>query len=138
MKFLWKYLRIHVKRIAGVMGIKLSGTLMELLIPYVMEHLIDHVVPAGETWRVLLWGLVMLCLAGLVRFFNVTANRLSVKTARQVAFSVRRDLYHASLRLSGRQMDRIGLPSLISRMTSDSYNVLSHLILQFSASCGIK
>ena len=125
MKFLWKYLRIHVKRISGVMGIKLSGTLMELLIPYVMEHLIDHVVPAGDIWRVLLWGLVMLCLAGLVRFFNVTANRFSVKTAKQVAYSVRHDLYHSSLRLSGRQMDRIGLPSLISRMTSDSYNVQS-------------
>ena len=125
MKFLWKYLRIHVKRITGVMAIKLSGTLMELLIPYVMEHLIDHVVPAGDVVRVLLWGLVMLCLAGLVRFFNVTANRFSVKTARQVAYTVRRDLYHASLGLSGRQMDRIGLPSLISRMTSDSYNVQS-------------
>ena len=64
MKFLWRYLRIHVKRIVGVMGIKLSGTLMELLIPYVMEHLIDHVVPAGNVWHVLLWGLAMLCLAG--------------------------------------------------------------------------
>ena len=125
MKFLWRYLRIHVKRIVGVMGIKLSGTLMELLIPYVMEHLIDHVVPAGNVWHVLLWGLAMLCLAGLVRLFNVTANRFSVKTAREVAYSVRHDLYHASLRLSGKQMDRIGLPSLISRMTSDSYNVQS-------------
>ncbi len=125
MKFLWKYLRVHIKRITGVMAIKLAGTLMELLIPYVMEHLIDHVVPTGDMAQVLLWGLAMLCLAGLVRLFNVTANRFSVKTARHVAYSVRRDLYHASLGLSGRQMDRIGLPSLISRMTSDSYNVQS-------------
>ena len=125
MKFLWKYMRVHVKRICGVMGIKLTGTLTELLIPYVMEHLIDHVVPEGNIGHVLLWGVVMLCLAFLVRFLNVNANRFSVKTARQVAYSVRRDLYHASLRLSGKQMDRIGLPSLISRMTSDSYNVQS-------------
>ncbi len=125
MKFLWKYLRVHLKRIGGVMGIKLAGTVLELLIPYVMEHLIDHVVPMGRLDLVLLWGLVMLCLAGMVRMFNVTANRFSVRTAREVAYTVRKDLYHASLRLSGHQMDRIGLPSLISRMTSDSYNVQS-------------
>ena len=127
MKFLWTYLRKYVRRISGVMGIKMTGTALELLIPYVMEHLIDHVVPAGNTGMVLIWGGVMLLLAAGVRFLNVTANRLSVRTARDGAWEIRRDLFHTALNLSGSQMDGVGLPSLISRMTSDSYNVQSFM-----------
>ena len=125
MKFLWRYVRVHLKRISLGMTLKLSATMAELLIPYVMEHLIDRVVPGRQIPPVLLWGAVMLLLAAITRFLNVNANRMAVKTAKETIFAVRRDLFSSALRLSGRQMDRIGLPSLISRMTSDSYNVQS-------------
>ncbi len=125
MKFLWRYLKNYKYRMSGVMLIKMSATSLELLIPYVMEHLIDHVVPTREVVSALLWGVIMICLAIATRFLNVTANRLSVKTAKEATFEVRRDLFHAALHLSGGQMDALGLPSLISRMTSDSYNVQS-------------
>ena len=127
MRFLWKYLRKYSKRIAGVMGIKLTGTALELLIPYVMEHLIDHVVPTRQIGSVLMWGAVMILLAVAVRTVNVTANRYSVLTAKESTYEIRRDLFHTALNLSGAQMDAVGLPSLISRMTSDSYNVQSFI-----------
>lgn len=127
MKFLFKYLKGFLGRITGVMGIKLTGTALELMIPFVMEHLIDHVVPRNSFPLVLLWGGVMILLAIAVRFLNVTANRMSVLTAKEAAYNIRRDLFDAALRLSGSQMDRVGLPSLISRMTSDSYNVQSFI-----------
>ena len=127
MKFLWKYLRKHRFRLAGVMAIKLTGTVVELLIPYVMEHLIDHVVPTKQLVSVLLWGCAMILLALTVRFLNINANRLSVKTAKEGAWEIRRDLFHSAMYLSGSQMDEVGLPSLISRMTSDSYNVQSFM-----------
>ena len=127
MKFLWRYLQTYRGRIAGVMGIKLSATVVELLIPYVMEHLIDRVVPTRELGRAIFWGAVMIMLALCVRALNVTANRLSVRTAKECAYAIRRDLFHAALHLSGSQIDAVGLPSLISRMTSDSYNVQSFM-----------
>ena len=123
MRFLWKYLQKYVNRIAGVMGIKLAGTVLELMIPYVMEHLIDHVVPTRQMLSVVLWGVAMVLLALGVRFLNVNANRLSVRTSKEATYEIRRDLFHAALNLSGSQMDKVGLPSVISRMTSDSYNV---------------
>ena len=127
MRFLWKYLQKYVPRISGVMGIKMAGTVLELMIPYVMEHLIDHVVPTRQIQSVLIWGAAMVAMALCVRFLNVNANRLSVKTAKESTWTIRRDLFHAALHLSGSQMDEIGLPSLISRMTSDSYNVQSFI-----------
>lgn len=36
--------------------IKLLGTVAELMLPYILEHIIDHVVPAGKLAQVLGWG----------------------------------------------------------------------------------
>ena len=123
MRFLWKYLKKYRWMILFGMILKLAGTLTELLIPYVMEHLLDHVVPQKQTAPVLLWGGAMILLACLVRFLNVTANKKAVWIAKESIFTIRKDLFHSALNLSGGQTDEIGLPSLISRMTSDTYNV---------------
>ena len=126
MKLIWRYVRPYRRFILAVMLVKLTGTGTELLIPYVLEHLLDHVVPAAENaWPVVAWGGVMLLLTVVTRMLNIQANRMSVRVARDSTFAVRRDLFHTALNLSGRQMDQVGLPSLISRMTSDTYNVQS-------------
>ncbi len=124
MKFIWKYAGKWRRFILGVMLVKLAGTGTELMIPYVLEHIIDKVAPVAESaWEIAAWGALMLILTILTRFLNMTANRMSVRVARESIYAMRRDLFHRALNLSGRQMDQIGLPSLISRMTSDSYNV---------------
>ena len=124
MRLIWRYVRPYRRFILAVMLIKLLGTGTDLLMPYVLEHLLDHVIPAAENaWPVVAWGGVMLFLTLITRVLNITANRMSVKVARNSTYAVRRDLFHTALNLSGRQMDQVGLPSLISRMTSDTYNV---------------
>ena len=59
------------------------------------------------------------------RQLNVAANRRAVENAHNVSYDVRQDLFARTANLSGRQFDSFGLPSLISRLTSDSYNVQS-------------
>ena len=46
MKFIFSYVKKHAKLACFGIGIKIVGSFLELLIPYVMEHLIDKVVPA--------------------------------------------------------------------------------------------
>ena len=126
MKLIWKYVRPYRWFILAVMLVKLAGTGTELMVPYVLEHLLDHVVPeAQDAWPVVAWGGVMLLLTLATRTLNITANRMSIRVARNSTFALRRDLFHTALNLSGKQMDQVGLPSLISRMTSDTYNVQS-------------
>ncbi len=126
MKLILRYIRPYRMYILAVMLIKLLGTGTDLLMPYVLEHLLDHVIPtAADAWPVVFWGCVMLLLTLVTRILNVCANRMSVRVARNSTFALRRDLFHTALNLSGRQMDQVGLPSLISRMTSDTYNVQS-------------
>ena len=128
MKLILRYIRPYRLFIAAVMLIKLLGTGTDLLMPYVLEHLLDHVIPAAsDAWPVVFWGCVMLALTLVTRVLNICANRMSVRVARDSTFAIRRDLFHTALNISGNQMDQVGLPSLISRMTSDTYNVQSFI-----------
>ncbi len=108
-----------------VMAVKLLGTLSELMLPYILEHLIDHVVPLGRMDRVILWGSLMILAAVVTRQLNVLANRRAVENAHNISYDVRQALFRKTVNLSGARFDAFGLPSLISRMTSDSYNVQS-------------
>ncbi len=136
MKFILSYAKKYRVMIAIGMLIKLSAALAELLLPYVLEHLIDDVAPLQEVKRILLWGAVMLLLVVYVRQANVKANRTAVGVAKKTIYEIRRDLFWKSVNLSGGQLDEFGLPSLNSRMTSDSYNVQS--FIQSSQTMGIR
>lgn len=123
MKFIFNYVKKHWVLALFGMVLKIIGSFGELMIPYVMEHLIDEVVPTKEYKQVIFWGLVMIVLAILVRQFNVKANRTAVKVSRESIYAIRKDLFGKTLQLSGKQVDEFGLPSLTSRMTSDTYNL---------------
>ena len=136
MRFIFSYLKKYRVMVIIAMGIKLLGTISELMVPYVMEHLIDVVAPRKEAVPVFAWGAAMVLLAVVTRQLNVKANRLAVGVAKESAYEIRRDLFWKTINLSGGQLDEIGLPSLNSRMTSDSYNVQS--FIQSGQTIGIR
>ena len=127
MKFIWSYMKKHIWAIILVIFVKFAATALELFLPYILEYMIDDIAPQKDIRLILLWGAVMIVLAIVVRFLSVGANRGSVKIARKCIYKVRQDLFTKSINLSGDQMDEVGLPSLISRMTSDSYNLQSFM-----------
>jgi len=111
--------------VAVCIFIKLIGTLSELLLPYILEYIIDDVAPLGDLRLAVLWGMLMFAAALACRQLNVAANRRGIETAHRVSYDIRQELFRKTANLSGSQFDSFGLPSLISRMTSDSYNVQS-------------
>ena len=123
MRFIFSYLKNYKSLIAFALIIKISGTLTDLTLPYILEHLIDDVAPTKNLKTALLWGGVMIIMAWLTRIFNVMSNRKGTALAQKVTQEMRRDLFYHSINLSGSQMDGYGLPSITSRMTSDSYNI---------------
>ena len=123
MRLILRQMGVYAHRIARSMSIKLLGAMTELMIPYILEYLIDEVVPLGKLSLVLLWSTLMIATAILTRQLNVWANRIAIDNAHRVSYDVRQALFTKTTNLSGSQFDAFGLPSLISRMTSDSYNV---------------
>lgn len=125
MKLIFHYMKKYIGLILWGMSLKLLGTLTELLLPYILEHLIDVVVPKGRVDQIFLWGGMMVVTAIITWQLNIRANGHAVDNAHNVSYDVRRDLFNKTANLSGAQFDAFGLPSLTSRMTSDSYNVQS-------------
>ncbi|MBP5225661.1 MAG: ABC transporter ATP-binding protein [Lachnospiraceae bacterium] len=127
MKIIFRYMKKYGAWIVLAVMLKLLSTVFELFLPYVLEHIIDNVVPqcraADDIVTVIRWGLLMFATALLAWVFNVSANRTAIRNAHNVSYDIRQDLFTKTMNLTGRQFDKAGLPSLISRMTSDSYNV---------------
>ena len=123
MKTLWTYIKLKIKMIGLGFGIKFIGTVIELLLPWILAIILNRYAPAGDWDMTRQLGLLMLLCSGLALAANVTANRLATKTARDIIYRLRQDLFSKVLKLSCRQADELTEPSLISRITSDTYHV---------------
>ena len=127
MKLLVRYLGPVKRFLALGLSIKMMATLIELVIPYILSHIIDVVVPTASVPAILFWGGMMIVCAALALLGNITANRMAAKTARDMTERVRHDLFQKTMYLSCRTADRLTIPSLESRLTSDTYN-LHHMV----------
>lgn len=127
MKLIMHYIKQSFGRIIRSMTLKMLGTLGDLMIPYILEYMIDDVVPTKSISMVFFWGTIMIMAALFVRYINVKANRLAVLVSSDSIRKLRHDLFKKTSNLSGSRFDAFGLPSLTSRMTSDSYNVQSFM-----------
>ena len=117
------YLKPFWGYIALTMFIKLAGALTELLIPYLMEIMLDVKVPLGDRGGIYLCGGLMLLCAALCLGSNVLANRMSAVSSGKITKNIRHDLFEKLQSLSARQMDRLTVASANSLLTSDTYNV---------------
>lgn len=123
MKRLMKYIGPYVGWIILAMFIKLLGAGLELMIPYLMEIILDDVVPAGQKHLIFAYGGgMLLCALGCLAA-NVIANRMSAKSAGRITLRIRHDLFEKLENLSARQMDKLTISSAESRLTSDTYNI---------------
>ena len=136
MKLLFKYLSAYRGYIAIALIIKVSGTLIELAIPYILSYILDDVVPMGAVKPILLWGAVMVLCALGACVMNITANRMAARVARNTTEKLRHTLFDRVLSLSSRQIDEFTVPSLESRLTSDTYHV--HHFVGMSMRIGVR
>ena len=125
-----RYIRPYWWFIILTTFIKLMGTVVELLIPYLLEIILDHKVPAGEQNAIFGYGGLMLLCAALALLFNVLANRMAAQSSGQITRAIRHDLFAKLESLSSRQMDELTTSSAVSRLTSDTYNI-NQLLARF-------
>lgn len=136
MKLLLKYLKPYRAYIALALSIKTLATLVELAIPYILSHILDTVVPMGDIKTIIFWGVAMLSCAALGCIGNITANRMASNTAKRTTQRVRHTLFERIMNLSARQIDKFTIPSLESRLTSDTYHF--HHFLGMSMRMGVR
>ena len=88
-----KYILPYSLFICLTILIKLLGALLELLIPSLMEIILDDKVSAGDTTAIWLYGgFMLLCALGCL-LCNVVANRMSAISSGRITRSIRHDLF---------------------------------------------
>lgn len=117
------YLKPYFGYIALTVTIKFLSAVAELLIPYLMEIILDEKVPAGDLGEIYIAGGWMLLCAVVCLVLNIVANRMSAISSGKITRAVRHDLFYKLETLSARQLDHLTVSSAVSRLTSDTYNI---------------
>lgn len=136
MKLLLEYLKPYKRYIIIALTIKTLGTLIELAIPYILSHILDNVVPIGLVRNIVFWGICMMLCAGIGCAMNIGANRMAARIAKNTTQKIRHNLFEKIMSLSPRQIDTFTVPSLESRLTSDTYNL--HHFVGMSLRMGVR
>ena len=123
MKFLGKYLAPFKNRMIIGFSIKVAGTVVELFLPLILTHILENVIGQMNITRVVLFGALMIFCSLVACMCNIIANRMASRVSKDFSGRMRRDLFEKIMYLSARDTDRFTIPSLESRVTTDTYNV---------------
>lgn len=115
---------------------KMTGAMAELVLPWVLSYMIDKVIPQKSVNKIILFGFLMLACTVAACILNITANRKASKVSRDVTEQIRNDLFRKMSYLSNSQVDEITLPSMISRLTTDTYNI--HNMISMAQRLGVR
>ena len=118
-----KYIKPYAPTAAWAVVMKFVGSIAELFLPLLLDYIIDDIVPLKDISMVLWLGFLMLVCSLAAMFGNIFANRLSVSAAAKMTHDLRYDLFKKISYLKSGQVDEVTVPSLVSRLTSDSYYV---------------
>ena len=102
---------------------KLFEAILELLVPLVMANIIDVGIKNGDTAYVIKMGGVMILLGAVGLMSALVCQYLASKASQGVGTKIRRELFAHINTLSHAELDKLGTPSLITRITNDTNQV---------------
>jgi len=129
MKIILNLLKPFKYKLTFSLTLKSIAALADLFLPWIIAYMIDVIIPdlreaTDPTLTPLYFaGILMVVIAFIGLFFNVIANRQAEYIAAVATKDLRHNLFKKIENLSANQVDQLTRPSLISRMTTDTYNV---------------
>lgn len=129
MKNLFKYLKSYtVEAILGPL-FKLLEAMFELFVPLVVANIIDLGIAKGDSAYIVKQSLILVALGVIGLVCSLTAQYFAARAAVGSSCSIRRALYEHIEKLSFSDIDRAGVPTLITRLTGDINQVQSGINL---------
>ena len=131
MKQLLKYFENY--RLSSFLGpfFKLIEALLELTVPMFVAIIIDEAIPSGEVNQIFRYIAIMFAV-GLTGFaFSITAQYHSARAAIGVTRNLGNALFKHIMHLPKATRDRLTPASLVTRMTSDLFQIQSAINLFF-------
>lgn len=119
MRFLLPYFKRYQKDIFLGQGFKLVEAVLELILPLVMAALIDDGVKTGSRAVIGQKTGLMLLIALIGVATALVCQVVASRASQNFGTELRHDLFAKINALSAQDIDKIGAPALITRMTSD-------------------
>ncbi len=126
------YARGYWWHIAGMLVTILLTTGLSLLTPLIFRNMIDVVIPAKDTDRLILLGLSLLAIPALTGGVNVVQRRLNATVGEGVIYDLRSTLFARLQSMSLRFFTNTKSGELMSRLNSDvvgAQNAISNTIV---------
>ncbi len=119
MKNLFHYLKSYT--LEAILGplFKLLEAMFELFVPLVVADIIDRGIAAGDKSYIIGRSLILVALGIIGLVCSLTAQYFAARAAVGSSCSIRRALYEHIQKLSFSDIDRAGIPTLITRLTGD-------------------
>jgi ATP-binding cassette subfamily B protein len=113
------YARPYWGALAGMLVTILISAGLALVSPLVMRQLIDQVLPARDTHRLVLFSVVLLLMPALSGGISVIQRRLNATVGEGVIYDLRATLYTRLQRMSLRFFTHTKIGELMSRLNND-------------------
>ncbi|MGN1372470.1 MAG: ABC transporter ATP-binding protein [Candidatus Coproplasma sp.] len=123
MKKTLKYAAPYKGEVAGGLILKFIGSFSELFLPLLLDYMVDYGVPSKDVKLILTLGGIMLICAAMAMLGNIFANRIVANWAGKMTKDLRQSLFTRITYMSSSGVDKFTAPSLVSRLTSDTYYV---------------
>ncbi len=126
MLFIFKKMGAYKGQVIYSLVVKALGAGADLLLPFILAFMIDDLllqVTPEDYWLLIITGFGMFLVALLGLFFNISANRSAEYVSSLTVRDVRNELFYKTERLNAEQVDKVTTSSLISRLTTDTYNI---------------
>jgi ATP-binding cassette, subfamily B, bacterial len=126
------YARGYWWHIAGMLVTILLTTGLSLLTPLIFRNMIDVVLPAKDTQRLIYLGLALLLIPAVTGGINVVQRRLNATVGEGVIYDLRSSLFARLQRMSLRFFTNTKVGELMSRLNNDvvgAQNAISNTIV---------
>lgn len=119
MKKLAKYLRNYKKEVILGPIFKLVEAVLELITPLIMANIIDVGIDNADQDYIFRMGGLMILLAAIGLVSALVCQYFAAKASQGFGTDLRNKLFSHIVSLSHAEVDTIGTPSLITRITND-------------------
>lgn len=119
MKYWLKYLKPYRKQAITGFIFKSIEAFLELMIPMVVAHIIDVGIANNDRGYIIKMIVVMFLLGAAGYACAVVCQYFASLSANGFGRGIRRDMYHSINSLDYDQLDSLGTPTLITRLTTD-------------------
>lgn len=119
MKYLWNFLKPHIKIVLLLMFLYAAQTFCALFMPFVMSNIVEYGIRAQDLDYIIREGAIMLALSVAALVCALVTNAVSSRFTADLAADIRKRVFNKVNGLTFEQFSELGTGSLITRTTDD-------------------